>query len=431
LVTVITTAIYFLLFSFALNVFEIYTGGNLLLVSVGVAIISSLLLFPLREKTQEWIDRYFYRTKYDAGLMLERLSETTAALMEVEDIAAIILDEIMDTLKVVHISFFVKYPARDVYQLVSFRGASIEPFNEIGANHPIIRWFNQNHRVLPSRELFINPIFKSLWDVERQLIGNHNLELFVPLVAGQKLVGLFGIGLKHSGQPYTSDDLRILMTAANQTAIAVQNARLFDQLQETFVQTVVTLANAIDVRDTYTSDHSQHIANLAEETATFFGCSSDEIQEIYWGGLLHDIGKIGIPDAILLKPGPLDEDEWAVIRTHPDIGADLIETISQLANVSPIIRASHEFYDGNGYPRGLAGEDIPLGARIVAVVDAFSAMTDRRVYKDANSLADSIEELKRNAGTQFDPRVVQIFLQVIEGQKRKLTQITANRTITQ
>ena len=189
---------------------------------------------------------------------------------------------------------------------------------------------------------------------------------------------------------------------------------MFNELQETFVQTVVTLANAIDIRDTYTSDHSQQIASLGIETAKIMGCDSDDVQRIYWGSLLHDIGKIGIPDRILLKPGPLDDEEWNVIKQHPDIGANLIQPIKQLANISPIIRYSHERFDGTGYPDGLKGNKIPMGARIVAVVDAFSAMMDKRVYKDANTLEETIDELKRFSGTQFDPQVVTAFMQVLD-----------------
>ena len=414
LITVVTGAIYFLLFSLALMVFETFAGGRLLVVSILVAVVSSLILTPFRERTQDWIDRLFYRTKYDASLMLERLSDTTSTLMEVEEISDIILNEIIETMKLALVAFFVENDIKEVYEMVSHRGVFLDAPFDIRNSHPIVKWLSGNHQILRQSDLSINPVFKSLWGIEKQLIGDRNIELFVPLVAGQDLVGFFALGRKLSDQPYSQEDIRILITAANQTAIAVKNAQLFNQLQETFVETVVTLANAIDVRDTYTSDHSQRIAGLAIETAKAMELYNGDVQDIYWGGLLHDIGKIGIPDSILMKPGPLDDEEWAVIHTHPDIGADLIMSIKQLSQVAPIIRYSHERYDGNGYPKGLKGEEIPLGARIVAVVDAFSAMMDKRVYKDANTLRETVEELEQNAGTQFDPKVVEIFLQVIE-----------------
>jgi putative nucleotidyltransferase with HDIG domain len=166
------------------------------------------------------------------------------------------------------------------------------------------------------------------------------------------------------------------------------------------------------MRDTYTSSHSQRIAEWAAYTAHLLGCTDQEIQAIYWGGLLHDIGKIGIPDSILRKPGKLDKHEWDIIRQHTTHGAKLIAPIKKLTDVAPIIEYSHERYDGSGYPHGLKGKAIPLGARIIGVVDSYSAMRDERSYKRAFSHEEAIEELKRNSDILFDPEVVTTFLYV-------------------
>jgi putative two-component system response regulator len=167
------------------------------------------------------------------------------------------------------------------------------------------------------------------------------------------------------------------------------------------------------MRDTYTSSHSQRIAEWAEDIARLLGCTPQEAQAVYWGGLLHDIGKIGIADSILKKPAKLDRDEWEVIRKHTILGAQLIAPIRKLAHVAPVIECSHERYDGSGYPYGLKGEEIPLGARIIGVVDSYSAMRDERPYKRSMSHRDAIQELKRNSGILFDPQVVNVFLYVV------------------
>jgi HD-GYP domain-containing protein (c-di-GMP phosphodiesterase class II) len=412
LITGITGAIYYFTISLILVVFENYIGGQILAISLVVALFSSLILSPLREKIQFWIDRFFYRVKYDGNLMIQRLSETTAAIMDVEEITVIILQEIIDTIKLETASFYIKYEPNDAYHLVSHKDSE-SGHHEFKADHPIVGWLHGENRILTKDTLNIDPVFRSLWSRDRRWIEDQKIELFISLVAREEVLGFFAIGAKRSGQPFTRDEQGVLVTVANQTAIAVKNARLFNELQETFVQTVVTLANAIDIRDTYTSDHSQRIASLGIETAKIMGCDSDDVQRIYWGSLLHDVGKIGIPDRILLKPGPLNDEEWEVIKQHPDIGANLIQPIKQLANISPIIKHSHERYDGTGYPDGLKGEKIPAGARIVAVVDAFSAMMDKRAYKEANTLEETIDELKRYSGTQFDPEVVDAFLQVL------------------
>lgn len=414
IITAVTGAFYYLIISIVLTFFESFTGLQIFTVSIIVALITSLILSPLRERVQNWIDRFFYRDKYDASLMLQRLSDATSALMNLDDITYIILHEIITTMKLEQASFFVKFEGDETYQLVSQQGVADGFYVEYRTGHPIINYLSGENQILTRSQLDIDPVFKSLWGTERDTIEKQRIELFVSLVAAGEMVGFFVIGSKKSGLPFTQEDQRNLVTAANHTAIAVKNARLYNDLENTFVQTVVTLANAIDIRDTYTSDHSQRIAALAVETAKELGCNEDEVQEIYWGSLLHDIGKIGVPDSILLKAGPLTEAEWDVIKAHPNLGADLIQNIQQLAHVTPIIRHSHEWYNGRGYPGGLKAEEIPFGARVVAVVDAFSAMVDKRVYKAAYSWTEAVEEIKRFSGKQFDPVVVDAFTKVIE-----------------
>jgi HD-GYP domain-containing protein (c-di-GMP phosphodiesterase class II) len=142
--------------------------------------------------------------------------------------------------------------------------------------------------------------------------------------------------------------------------------------------------------------------------------SDENIQNMRWAARLHDIGKIGVPDHILRKPGSLTEEEWVLMREHPEIGSKILAPISKMAPVSPIIRAHHEKFNGTGYPDGLKDEQIPLGSRILTVVDAYVAMTDDRIYRKSMSHNDAIEELIRNKGTHFDPRIVNLFLAIVD-----------------
>jgi HD-GYP domain-containing protein (c-di-GMP phosphodiesterase class II) len=412
-ITAITGLIYYLIIVVIQALFEDFMGDHIIAISIVVAFFTSVIFSSVRERIQYWVDRFLYQKKYRAILMIQRLSEITAALMNLEDIAAIIHQEIIKTLKIEKPSLYIQNETKGTYNLVSNK-ASIDSGYVFSTDNPVIAWFNTGNRILTKGQLDVNPIFRSLWSRDRQWIEDQEIEIFVSLIARGELVGFFTIGGKLSGKPYTRDEHGILVTLANQTANAVKNAALYNELHRTYVQTVVTLANAIEIRDTYTSDHSQYIASLGVETAKILGCNPEEVQRVYWGSLLHDIGKIGIPDRILLKPGPLNEDEWQMIKKHPDIGADLIKPIRQLADIAPIIRYSHERYDGTGYPEGLKGSEIPLEARIVAVVDAFSAMMDKRVYKDANTLEGTIEELKKFSGKQFDPQVLSAFMQLLE-----------------
>ena len=188
----------------------------------------------------------------------------------------------------------------------------------------------------------------------------------------------------------------------------------FRELKNTYKSTLEALGSALDTRDVGTEAHSRRVHGYSMATAKEYGVPEHHLSDIAHGVLLHDIGKIGIPDAILLKPGPLTPEEWKVMRRHPEIGRRLIESIPFLREAVPIVYHHHERWDGSGYPLGLKGEDIPLGARIFAVVDAYDAMTYDRPYSKAIAVEDAKAEIHRCAGTHFDPTVVQAFFRVPE-----------------
>ena len=183
-------------------------------------------------------------------------------------------------------------------------------------------------------------------------------------------------------------------------------------LASAYTQTLEALGAALDSRDVGTESHSRRVHGYSLALARAHGVPDDQLADLAHGVLLHDIGKIGIPDAILLKPGSLTPDEWQVMRTHPEIGKRLIEKIPFLHNAIPVVWCHHEKWDGTGYPRGLKGEAIPLNARIFSVVDAFDAMTFDRPYSKAIAFEAATAEIKRCAGSHFDPQVVESFLRV-------------------
>ena len=172
---------------------------------------------------------------------------------------------------------------------------------------------------------------------------------------------------------------------------------------------VAALANAVEAKDPSTEHHCQRLANLAARLGTQAGLETADLEAVAYGALLHDVGKIGVPESILTKPGPLNATEWQVMRTHPEIGARICEPLAAAGAFGPIVRHHHERWDGHGYPDGLKGEAIPLGARIVALVDAFDAMTHDRPYRRALPVDHALRELWSEAGTQFDRALVPLF----------------------
>jgi len=189
---------------------------------------------------------------------------------------------------------------------------------------------------------------------------------------------------------------------------------LVERLEAAWLGTAEALAAALEAKDSYTADHASSIAELAIEVGAEFGMDDDALRDLRYGAIFHDIGKIAIPDAILNKPGPLTAPEFEVIKRHPIVGEQILEPVPFLDQVRRIVRHDHERWDGGGYPDGLRGVQIPVGARIVFVVDAYHAMVSDRPYRRAMSDQDARAELESNAGTQFDPDVVRAMIAALE-----------------
>ena len=187
---------------------------------------------------------------------------------------------------------------------------------------------------------------------------------------------------------------------------------LYVSLQRSIGQSLLGLANALEAKDPYTRGHSERVGRWSRRIAAGLGLPPETVQTVAQAGLLHDIGKIGVPEAVLRKPGPLEESEWVLMRRHPVIGAQIVAPFESLAGVSSVIRHHHERHDGSGYPDGLVGDAVPLGARIVAVADIFDALTSDRPYRAALPREAALEHLASGAGTWLDEDVVAVALGV-------------------
>lgn len=182
---------------------------------------------------------------------------------------------------------------------------------------------------------------------------------------------------------------------------------------ELYHEFVECISSALDARDPYTGDHSRRVSDTATLLAKMLGLSDDEIQEIHIAAHLHDIGKIGIPDSVLLKPGRLDDEEWKMMKRHPQIGADILAKSPRFSRISAIILHHHERYDGKGYPFGAKEQEIPLGSRIIAVCDSIDAMASARAYRKALPLDTVYEEIEKNIGLMYDPDVAKSYLTTV------------------
>jgi HD-GYP domain-containing protein (c-di-GMP phosphodiesterase class II) len=256
-------------------------------------------------------------------------------------------------------------------------------------------------------------------------------EIAIPLIAGGELMGVLDLESDQVGA-FSEKDALVLNSIASQTAIVVKNAGLYQQLQQkheeleqSFVHFMQSLGNTIEAKDPYTEGHVRRASDYAVAVAKRLGLSEQEIKNIVYGAALHDLGKLAVPDSILKKPGKLTDTEWEIMRTHPQKGVDIIEGVKFLEGVKPIILHHQERFDGRtdgefpGYPKGLKWDEIPIGARIIAVVDAFDAITTTRPYRAGLSDEEGFRRLREAAGSQFDPKIVEIFIELLQEERGK------------
>jgi HD-GYP domain-containing protein (c-di-GMP phosphodiesterase class II) len=236
--------------------------------------------------------------------------------------------------------------------------------------------------------------------------------LCVPMVRQGKSIGAIEAVNKQGGGLFGQSDLDLLRNIADSAALSIENARLYAELSISYDGTLDALTAALDLRDRETEGHSRRVVEYTARLARQMGLPEAEIRSICRGALIHDIGKIGVPDAILLKPGLLDTDERRIMEKHPIAGYEMLLGVPYLAQEIPIVLAHQEHWDGTGYPFGLHGDEIPLGARLFAIADTFDALTSDRSYRLGRSCEEALVVIAEQAGTQFDPQAVAAFMRV-------------------
>lgn len=239
--------------------------------------------------------------------------------------------------------------------------------------------------------------------------GRHIRIMIAPLSSLKRTIGAVIIAFEENREFIRQQTLRFLYILVDFFSLSLENAYLFDDLKSAYFDTIKAITNSIEARDPYTRGHSERVSRFAKAIAEELNWNKNEIELINWGGMLHDVGKIGIPDSILKKPGKLTDDEYNEIKLHPLIGAQIIKDVSFLEPVTPYILDHHERFDGKGYSRGVAGKNISIKGRLLAVADAFDAMISDRTYRKALNPEDAVKEILKNGGTQFDPAIVQAF----------------------
>jgi len=367
----------------------------------------------LEEFSNELEEKVRFRTleikkSKDQLSVLYRISRTISSTLKLDDILQTILDfsikisgagrgsiMLLDKKKRI---FFIKIPYNK-----SEKNIDKITFAE---NENTIGWVVKNKKFLYIEDLENDKHFSKIKIIRRQI----KQLLIIPIIVEDKVTGV--INLENTS--LVPDTIDLLRSFSEGAAVAINNARLYQKIQDSYFEIAKALAQAIEAKDPYTHGHSARVVEYAGLIAQKLNLQEEEKELLKYAAMLHDIGKIGVRGIVLNNPNNLNGEEYDEIKKHPLVGEGIIQPIELLQPIRPLIRHHHEWFNGKGYPDGLSGENIPLGARILTVADAYDAMKSNRPYRKALTEETATRELKRGSGTQFDSKIVELFLEILK-----------------
>jgi HD-GYP domain-containing protein (c-di-GMP phosphodiesterase class II) len=341
-----------------------------------------------------------------------RLTARLAATNDVQEMVQLLVDELHRTFAF-YLVAIQRADADGKLRLIAGRGALAEVMTEFllveqslhdGVNGRVART-GVSALVRDTRE---DPDY-----IERDRKTDPRSELSVPIVVDGAVWGVLNL---EGPEPdaFSEADAVLAEAIAASLGSSVHRAMLVADLEQTFTTTLTALMSTVEAKDDYTASHEQDVADLSRRVAVRLGMDGTRAGDVRHAALLHDVGKVAVPSEILLKPGPLSDEEWVTMHAHAAAGGTLVASIPAFAHLAPAVRASHERWDGGGYPDGLAGEQIPLAARIIAACDTYEAIVTDRPYRPARTPAEAATELRRVAGTQLDERIVGVLLDELD-----------------
>ncbi|HEX9079978.1 MAG TPA: HD domain-containing phosphohydrolase [Desulfuromonadaceae bacterium] len=346
-------------------------------------------------------------SKYREINLLYDVTEKLAASLDPHDVADLAIGETLKMVPADHASMMIFDDKTGYLQTIAEVGAGIEPKGIVEIGKGI-----SGNVITNGKAEIVNDVLSD----SRYVAGGASLRslMCAPLRLKDRVMGVINVGRSGEGG-FTAEELKLLSAVTLQTASAIENARLYDTLKETFLTSVYTLAETIEMRDPYTGGHTKRVMEYSLAIGRALALDDAEQERLRLAAALHDVGKIGVRDCVLLKNGKLTDEEFDEIRKHPLHGENILKYIKYFAPVIPGVKQHHERYDGKGYPDGLKGEEIDLIARIIAVGDTYDAMTTDRPYRRGLEQAVALQEIRRCSGAQFDPAVVEAFLGLWRG----------------
>lgn len=399
--------------------------------------------------------------KIDYQAALRDIAKSMVRLRRPQRLLKMITRFIDRKIHLTHTSIVIHDDKKSRYTFIDSKGSRKFPVGlvKFEMDHPLVVWFQKGYgkeidhqdyldksylakQLAKGKLRFLNPERRSVFERAKKAMDDLKIELAVPGYHKKHLTGLLLLGAKKDAGHFTRSEIAFFQILTQDCAMAVKSAEYHQNLidknlelekkfrevetlrkkeQETYYEIMRSLAQEVHAKDPYTYGHIYQVECLGIMTAEELGMDlSGRRRDILSASLiLHDVGKIGIPDHILKKPSRLTDEEWIIMRTHVEKGAKILEHMTDFREVAEIIRCHHEFFDGNGYPRGVRGEQIPMESRIISVVDAFHAIVSKRCYSEGRPVEVAFQELRRCSGTQFDGQVVEAFVCAISREIKK------------
>ena len=378
--------------------------GIVIIILIGMGFLLAVLLLQLRRQ-QLKIKRD--AKLYQIGAKITSNIKIKSLMQEIMEITKDALQAEASTL------YLIDEEAQELWFEVAL-GEKSTKIKEIRLKmgEGIAGWVAQNGETLNIADVNKDPRFMS--KIAKSIDDKQKAMLTVPVRYKEKTIGVLQLINKKGGRRFTKEDEEFLTSMSSQVAIALENARLYQEVKDLFTDSITSLAEAIDAKDPYTNGHSKRVTGYCVEIGKEMNLDEESLERLEYMAILHDVGKIGIRDSILNKQAQLDDEEFAVMKTHTIMGSRILDRMKNLKTLSLGAKYHHEKYDGTGYNFGLKGEEIPLEARIIAIADTYDAMTTDRPYRKGLHHNTAVEEINRFAGRQFDPDIVKHFNQAME-----------------
>ncbi len=428
------------------NILQLKYNINRFIFPVSALFIIAVFIRPVEQVLVRWTDKFLYQRRYNYQKILEDASKGMLFITNIDRLLKLIVRIPSKHMRVTNAAVYLYNKDTGTYECKAIRSKRIEVQEEIKSTSVLIKWLKEKKTPLLTEDitnwiqkeaLFPHKIVLKR-TLEQLRVAMHKLKaaMCIPAFIRTEMMGFLVLGDKLSGVGYSRDDVALLSTLSNSAAIAIENAHMYEELHsridrvaelykeqhELFIDTATAFSYAVDLRDAYSRQHTQRIIGYCmviikglDKMNAGYSKEPDFLENLKIAALLHDVGKVAIPDVILNKKGPLTPDERELVKKHIDVAVNILKPIKELEPVINIVKHHHEFYNGKGYPEGIKKEEIPFASRILAVANAYDAMTSDRPYRKAMSHQKSAEILKRGAGEDFDPLIVEALLVGFEG----------------